>query len=151
MPSYKPANVSTSLICSPCPGSSATHLPVHCGYVTFFTPLFIFRNHTEMQMKCLPRTFVLPLYFLSPNILRLGSILQWDGCRLRQIPNSFSFVEKAKSKQEASIFQRWTPKCVGLEQERGKSHCTKNRMLSFLLSTFGFIAANNILKDKSTD
>lgn len=69
---------------------------------------------------------------------------------MRQIPNSFSFAEKAKSKQEASIFQRWTPKGVGLEKERGKSHYAKNRMFSFLLSTFGFIAANNVLEDKST-
>lgn len=32
----------------------------------------------------------------------------------------------------------------------GKESRAKNRMFSFLLSTFGFIVANNVSEDKST-
>lgn len=56
--------------------------------------------------------------------------------------------ESEKQARSISLLKVDTQVCR-LEQERGKSHCAKNRMFSFLLSTFGFIAANNISEDKS--
>lgn len=69
---------------------------------------------------------------------------------MRQISNSFSCADRAKGKKGSISFLEADTQVCQLGARGVGVTVLKNKMFSFLLSTFGLIAANKVSEDKST-